>query len=426
MMRVMPVSMLFQYTSNNISLWGFIKVKLGIDRLLENSALRKKLKNRKIALLGHPASITSAGIHSLDAIMQAGGLKITSVFGPQHGLRGDVQDNMIETHDYIDPKYKIPVYSLYGKVRRPTDEMLESFDVILIDLQNVGTRIYTFLTTLLYMLEASAASGKTVWVLDRPNPAGRPIEGSLLEKGQESFVGSSTFPMRHGLTLGEAARWFIDNHKIDVDCEVIEMKGYDPTKAPFFGWAKDLPWVNPSPNISSLNSTRCFPGTVLLEGTTLSEGRGTTVSLEVIGAPDLDPEKILQKMQTLAPNWMKGCMIRPCSFEPTFHKHQGKLCHGVQIHTDHPKYNHSTFRPYRFVALWLKALRLIAPGYPIWRDFEYEYEKNRMPIDVINGGPKLRNWVDTPDATVGDFDKMLKTDEKYWAKTRKKFLIYPS
>jgi uncharacterized protein YbbC (DUF1343 family) len=400
-------------------------MKLGIDRVLEESDLRAALRDRRVALLAHPASITSGLVHSLDALGSVPGVRLTAAFGPQHGIRGDKQDNMIETEDTLDPARGIPVFSLYGKVRRPTREMCDTFDVLLVDLQDVGTRIYTFLTTLLYALEAGAAYGKEIWVLDRPNPAGRPIEGTRLLPGHESFVGASTLPMRHGLTLGEAARWFVAHFRLDVSFRVIEMKGYDPDAAPGYGWPLgQLPWVNPSPNAASLNMARCFPGTVILEGTTLSEGRGTTVPLEGVGAPDIDRDAILATMRENRPEWMRGAFVRPCSFEPTFHKHVGRLCHGIQVHTDWVGYEHAAFRPYRLITLFLKALRQVHPDYAIWRNHPYEYTENRLPVDVIDGGPLLREWVDDPRAGFEEREARLLRDEAEWAEERRPALLY--
>ena len=243
---------------------------------------------------------------------------LTAAFGPQHGLRGDKQDNMVESPDFLDPQLGIPVFSLYGQVRQPTAAMLETFDVLLIDLQDLGCRIYTFITTLRYVLEAAARHGKSVWVLDRPNPIGRPIEGTSLRAGWESFVGAGEMPMRHGLTLGEMGYWFIRRLALDVDYRVIEMTGWEPRSAPGFGWPLgDRTWVNPSPNAPNLWMARCYPGTVMLEGTTLSEGRGTTRPLELFGAPELDVTALVREMQRLAPQWLAGCKLRPCWFEPT-------------------------------------------------------------------------------------------------------------
>lgn len=400
-------------------------MRLGIDRLLADPTLRAPLAGKRVAVLGHPASVTSGLVHTLDAVASLPDVQLTAALGPQHGMRGDVQDNMIETGDEHDAALGIPVFSLYGSVRRPTPAMLDTFDVLLVDLQDVGTRIYTFLTTLLYVLEAGASSGKQVWVLDRPNPAGRPIEGTRLLPGHESFVGASVLPMRHGLTLGEAARWFRAHHRLDVDLTVIDMEGYDPDAAPGYGWCPgQLCWVNPSPNAASLNMARCFPGTVLLEGTTLSEGRGTTVPLEVVGAPDLDRDGVLAQMRALAPDWLEGCRIRPCAFEPTFHKHVGQLCHGVQLHTDWAGYDHARFRPYRLVTLFLKAVRLRHPDYPLWRDHPYEYTEGRLPIDVIDGGPGARTWVDDLDAGIAEREAALRADEAAWLEERAPHLAY--
>ncbi|HTG98084.1 MAG TPA: DUF1343 domain-containing protein [Burkholderiales bacterium] len=398
-------------------------MKFGIDRLLADKALRKPLAGRRVALLAHPASVTGGLAHSLDAL-SAAGIKLTAAFGPQHGLRGDKQDNMIESPDFNDRVHGIPVFSLYGKVRRPTPPMMAPFDVLLVDLQDLGCRVYTFLTTLRYVLEAAARHGKSVWVLDRPNPAGRPVEGVKLRAGWESFVGAGALPMRHGMTLGEAARWFIRQHKLDLDFKVVEMKGWKPDAAPGYGWPLgEREWVNPSPNAPSVSMARCYPGTVMLEGTTLSEGRGTTRPLELFGAPDLDPAAILEAMSSLQPGWLRGCRLRPCWFEPTFHKHAGKLCAGIQIHVEGPGYDHGAFRPWRLMALAFKAIKALQPDYPLWRDFPYEYE-TRLAIDVINGGPLLRTWVDDAAAKPGDLDAAASADEKAWRAERKGVLLY--
>ncbi|NLN75985.1 MAG: DUF1343 domain-containing protein [Armatimonadetes bacterium] len=400
-------------------------MNLGIDELLRNSAARKALEGRRTAVLGHPASVTRDCLHTLDVLMACPGIKVTSAFGPQHGMLGDKQDNMVESDDFVDARYGIPVFSLYGDVRRPTDEMMETFDVLLVDLQDIGTRIYTFITTLTYMIEACAAHNKSIWVLDRPNPAGRPAEGTILEPGWESFVGAGPMLMRHGMTPGEIAKWWVALKRLDVDLNVIQMTGYDPDAAPGYGWpVLELSWINPSPNASSLNMARCFPGTVLLEGTTLSEGRGTTTALEIMGAPDIDYDLIVNKMAALAPEWMRGCIVRKCHFEPTFHKHVGKLCAGLQIHTDNEHYRHDEFRPYRLVTLMLKSIRLNYPDYPIWRVFPYEYETERLAVDLLSGGTFLREWVDNPDAQPEDFEERLIEDERAWMEIRAPYLLY--
>jgi uncharacterized protein YbbC (DUF1343 family) len=402
-----------------------MSTKFGIDRLLAESALRKPLAGRRVALLAHPASVTRELAHSLDALSARRGLRLTAAFGPQHGLRGDKQDNMIESSDYHDPVHGIPVFSLYGEVRRPTDAMLDTFDVLLVDLQDLGCRVYTFVTTLRYVLEAAAQKKKAVWILDRPNPVGRPVEGLRLRAGWESFVGAGALPMRHGLTLGELARWFVATLRLDVDCQVVAMKGWQPEHAPGFGWPLGKrTWINPSPNAPNLWMARCYPGTVMLEGTTLSEGRGTTRPLEVLGAPDLEPRALLKGMEALAPAWLAGCRLRTCSFEPTFHKQAGKLCGGLQIHVEDESYDPVTFRPWRLLALALKALRRLQPDYPLWRDFPYEYERGRLAIDVINGSELLRSWVDDAAAMPGDLEALAEPDESAWRSEREAYFLY--
>lgn len=398
-------------------------MKFGIDRLLADPELRAPLEGKRVALVAHPASVTEDLVHSLDALIAAG-IDVTCAFGPQHGLKGDKQDNMVETANELDPVYGIPVYSLYGEVRRPSPEMMAGADVFLFDLQDLGCRIYTFVTTLLYLLEAAAEQGKAVWVLDRPNPAGRPVEGTTLLPGQESFVGAGPMPMRHGLTLGEMGLWFVRRFELDVEYRVIEMSGWEPD-GPGFGWPESRIWINPSPNAANLNMARAYAGTVMLEGATLSEGRGTTRPLEVLfGAPDIDAKAVLSAMQRIAPDWLTGCAVRECWFEPTFHKHAGTLCSGLMIHAEGKFYDHHAFRPWRLQALAFKAIRQLYPDYPIWRDFPYEYEFQRLAIDVINGGPALREWVDDPAALPGDLDLIAGRDEAAWKAEIADLLLY--
>ncbi|MFA7263339.1 MAG: DUF1343 domain-containing protein [Caulobacter sp.] len=400
-------------------------MKFGIDRLLADPALRADLKGRRVALLAHPASVTADLTHSIDALVACPDLKITAAFGPQHGMRGDLQDNMMESPDFTDPVYGFPVFSLYGETRRPTGQAMGTFDVLLVDLQDLGCRIYTFITTLLYVLEAAAEHGKEVWVLDRPNPAGRPVEGLTLLPGWESFVGAGPMPMRHGLTLGELGQWFVRTRSLDVVYRVIEMEGYDPAAAPGYGWPLgERSWINPSPNAPNLSMARAYAGTVMLEGTNLSEGRGTTRPLELFGAPDIDARKVIAEMNALAPQWLTGCRLRDIWFQPTFHKHVGQLCNGVQIHVDDPAYDHAAFKPWRVQALAFKAIRRLYPDYPLWRDFPYEYVFDKLAIDVINGGPGLREWVDDPAATPDDLDALTTPDERAWIEARRPYLLY--
>jgi uncharacterized protein YbbC (DUF1343 family) len=400
-------------------------VKFGIDRLLGEAALRKPLVGRRVALLAHPASTTHDLTHSLDALAGHRDLTLSAAFGPQHSLRGDKQDNMVESADFVDSRYGIPAFSLYGQVRRPTAAMMDYFDVLLVDLQDIGTRVYTFITTVRYFLEAAAAHRKAVWILDRPNPIGRPIEGLRLREGWESFVGAGPLPMRHGLTLGELARWFVRRLGLDVELEVVTMEGWAPERAPGYGWPLgERTWVNPSPNAPNPWMPRCYPGTVMLEGTTLSEGRGTTRPLELFGAPELAPWLLIAKMESIAAQWIGGCRLRPCWFEPAFQKHMGKLCAGLQIHVEDSAYDHERFRPWRLVALALKAIRGMQPDYELWRDFPYEYEHHRLAIDLINGSELLRQWVDDPVATAADLDALAIPDEAAWRDERDAVLLY--
>ncbi len=399
-------------------------MKFGIDRLIEDATLQAALKGKRVALLAHPASVTANLTHSLDALAACPDIRLTAAFGPQHGLRGDKQDNMMETADFTETLYGIPVFSLYGEVRRPTGQMLSTFDTILIDMQDLGCRIYTFITTLLYVLEAAAEHGKEVWVLDRPNPAGRPVEGMTLQPGWDSFVGAGPMPMRHGMTLGEMGHWFIDHYKLDVEYRVITMDGYDPDAAPGYGWPAERTWINPSPNAPNLMMARAYAGTVLLEGTTLSEGRGTTRPLELFGAPNIDARAVIAEMRRVAPEWLTGCVLRDCWFEPTFHKHVGTLCSGVMIHAEGAGYDHVQFKPWRIQALAFKAVRTLYRHYDLWRDFPYEYTFGKLPIDVINGGPGLRLWVDDMAASPADLDALTLPDEAAWVETRKPYLLY--
>lgn len=399
-------------------------IRLGIDRILKEKVWSRKLGTRRVALLAHPASATAKLEHSLDALRKQTDFNITAAFGPQHGMRGEKQDNMIESQDYRDPVHGIPVFSLYGKVRRPTREMLDSFDVMLVDLQDVGCRIYTFLTTLFYVLEDCAKAGKAVWVLDRPNPAGRAVEGNRLDLNFLSFVGGAPIPMRHGLTLGEAALWYKDLMGLELELEVIQMQGYKPDARPGCGWPEELVWINPSPNMPRLTTARQYAGTVLLEGTKLSEGRGTTRPLENFGAPDIDSGKILAAMKKNFSSWLDGCVVRPTFYEPTFHKFKGQLVNALQIHVDNSVYWPKKFRPYRLIAAYLKSVRRLYPDYDLWLKPPYEYETVKMPIDILSGNSYLREWVDAPSSKSGDLERYLAQEEKSWIIERRRYLLY--
>jgi len=397
--------------------------QFGIERLLGENDLQEKLMDKRLAFLGHPASVTQDLKHSLDQLIANPKFKVVAAFGPQHGMRGEKQDNMIESDDYIDPVLKIPVYSLYGKVRRPTPQMMKGWDVLLIDMQDVGCRIYTFLTTLFYMMDAVAGTNQEIWVLDRPNPAGREIEGHTLDMKFESFVGAAPVPMRHGLTLGEAALWYRDHKKMKINLHVVGMKGYRPKDVPHYGWPQ-VAWVNPSPNIPRVSCTRIYPGTVLIEGTNISEGRGTTVPLEIFGLPKIDMNQVLKEMREMAPQWTEGCVIRPAFFEPTFHKFKGELVSALQVHVDGPFYNPQIFRPYRLVNLFFKAVHRVKPDFEIWRQPPYEYEEKLMPIDILSGHSLLRDWVAQAKPNIKEWDESLKRDEEAWEEARREFLLY--
>ncbi len=399
-----------------------MKTRFGIEVLLENKSLLKSFGRRRIGLVCHPGSVNENLQHSLDLLFPK--LNVTCAFGPQHGAQGEKQDNMVESEDTQHPIYKIPMYSLYGKVRKPTAQMMDHFDVLIFDLQDIGCRIYTFLTTLLYLQQACELAGKKLIVLDRPNPAGRIIEGLSLEDGWQSFVGAASIPMRHGMTLGEMALYFKETLTPRLDLQVVKMKKYHPRRKHDFGWVPSRPWVNPSPNAANLNMARCFAGTVLFEGTHLSEGRGTTRPLELVGAPDIDILRVLDLMKKKAPQWMRGVLLRTCFFQPTFQKHSGKMCHGFQMHTDYKGFDPSLFRPYRIVALFLKCLREAYPTYEIYRDFSYEYIDGKLPFDSINGGTQLREWIENKNANVADLEKRLRKDEMRWAKFSEKFHLY--
>lgn len=404
-------------------------MKLGLERLIGEAKLKSQLKGRRVGLVAHPASVAQCPTmqkprelqHSLDAL-KAAKIPVTCAFGPQHGMRGEKQDNMIESDDFTDPKHGIPIFSLYGKTRRPSEKMLEHCDTFLFDLQDVGCRIYTFLTTLFYIMEDAARTGRAVWVLDRPNPAGRVMEGSKLDMKFASFVGAAPTVMRHGLTLGEAGEWYKNLRHLNLEYRVVKMQGYDPTKKPGFGWPLgERAWVNPSPNMPRLSTARMYAGTVLIEGTKLSEGRGTTRPLELMGAPGLDGDQwvkaILKTIKTSA-------ILRPCFFEPTFQKHTKQLCAGFQIHVDHPGYQHAKFQPYRIVCAALKTLRQLKPDFDLWLSPPYEYETEKMPIDILSGDSFLREWVDDPSAKWADLERKLARDEAEWKKETREYFLY--
>ncbi|MCY3545379.1 MAG: DUF1343 domain-containing protein [Gemmatimonadetes bacterium] len=365
------------------------------------------LRHARLGLIAHPASVTSELQFSADAI-RAAGYDLRALFGPQHGARGEKQDNMIESDHYTDPVTGLTVHSLYGEVRKPTPEMLRGLDAVLFDLQDVGVRVYTFVWTMALAMEACADAGVRFVVLDRPNPIGGVRrEGPVLREEYRSFVGLHPVPLRHGLTCGEMARWLNVERGIGCDLTVI----------PCESWRRDmswddtgLPWVMPSPNLPTPDSCVVYPGMVLIEGTNLSEGRGTTRPFELFGAPWLDPVALVARLGRAR---LRGVAFRPCHFEPTFQKHAGSLCGGAQLHVTDP----DAFEPVRTAVEIFTAARQLAPRDFAWLEPPYEYEETLSPIDILWGGPELREGVDadatadgileTVDAEVGAFDKSV-------------------
>lgn len=391
---------------------------LGCEALLADSAKLKKLKSKKIAMVVGPASVNSELQNSFELFLKAG-LSIELLIGLQHGFDGAKQDNMIETPHGVHKTQKIPIYSLYSETRRLSKDAFDQFDVLLFDIQDVGCRIYTYLTSLLYILEDCSLENKEVWVLDRPNPVGREPEGFLLQEDWKSFVGAVPILLKHGLTLGEAALWYKDLKSLAVKLVVISMQNYNIEKEP---WPKHLSWVNPSPNLPRLSSTIIYPGSVLLEGTTLSEGRGTTRPLEVLGAPYLDTSKILKILKKDFFAYLENCIIRETYFEPCFHKFKSQSCKAFQIHVDHKVYTQS-FKAFRLVSSLLKVIKQVHPDQSLWSSPPYEYEYEKTPIDLISGSDFLRKWVDS-GSSIKLLEEKLKSDELSWLKQRKEFLLY--
>lgn len=356
-------------------------VHTGITGLL--SSARPELRSAKLGLIAHPASVTSDLTDSVDALITAG-FQISALFGPQHGFFGDKQDNMVESQSFVDPRLGIPVYSLYGDVRQPTPKMLDGLDAVLFDLQDVGVRVYTFVWTMLLAMEACRDAGVKFVVLDRPNPiTGAAREGPVLEPGFESFVGLYPLALRHGLTAGEIAR--LANEAFGIGCNLDVVQCADWTRTEWYDQT-GLPFVIPSPNLPTLDSCIVYPGMVLLEGTNLSEGRGTTRPFEIFGAPFLDPHRLVTVLRDFE---LPGVAFRQCSFEPTFQKHAGLLCGGAQLHV----IDRDEFRPVETAVSILHAVRQMTSEFD-WRPPPYEYETEKMPIDILWGNDKLRSAIE--------------------------------
>jgi uncharacterized protein YbbC (DUF1343 family) len=355
---------------------------LGSERLLASS----RLNGLRVGILANPASINHDFRHAVDLLTHSNRFKLAAIFGPQHGYRSDLQDNMIETPHAKDRRRNVPIFSLYSETREPTKEMLGLIDVLVIDLQDVGARIYTFIYTMANCLRAAARYGLPVIVCDRPNPiGGTQVEGPTLEPGFESFVGQFRMPMRHGMTIAELARLFNEHHRINANLEVVPMEGWSRD---MYWDATDLPWVMPSPNMPTLDTAIVYPGTVLYEGTLLSEGRGTTRPFELIGAPWLDGDELVLRMNKVG---LEGVHFRGVTFEPTFQKHARATCSGCQIHVT----SRAEFLPVKAGVSLLRECYGSAPDRFQWRDPPYEYEHDKMPIDILAGSPALRQQIES-------------------------------
>ena len=386
-------------------------VTLGIDRLL--TADRRLVQGRRVGLVCNPASINPAFRHSADLLFDDPDVTLAAIFGPQHGFRADLQDNMIETPHARDRRRDVPIFSLYSEVREPSAEMLKGLDAIVIDLQDVGTRVYTYIYTMANCMRAAARHGVRVIVCDRPNPVnGTDIEGHLLDTAYASFVGQFPIPLRHGMTIGELARLFNAVFGLNAELDVVPMDGW--RRSMFFDETR-LPWVIPSPNLPTLDSAVVYPGAVLFEGTQLSEGRGTTRPFELIGAPWIDGERYAEAMNARA---LPGIHFRPVFFEPTFQKHARQSCGGCQLHVT----DRNAFLPVRTTAEMLDEFRRQDPAKFAWRQPPYEYEPEKMPIDILYGSPTLREAVDA--GSIAPLLASAARDEEAFRKTRQPFLLY--
>ena len=382
----------------------------GIDRLLASG----DLAGRRVGLVCNPASIDAAFRHTAERLRRAPDVTLAALFGPQHGFRSDVQDNMVETPHARHPAWDIPIHSLYSDRREPTAAMFDGLDVLVIDLQDVGTRVYTYIYTMANCLRAAARHGLPVVVCDRPNPiGGAQVEGPLLEPGHESFVGQFPIPLRHGLTIGELARLFNDHFGLGAELQVARLDGWERTA---YHDATGLPWVMPSPNLPTLDSAVVYPGAVLFEGTNLSEGRGTTRPFELLGAPWVDGEALAARIADAA---LPGVVARSAHFEPTFQKHAGRPCGGCQLHVT----DRGAFRPVLTAVAVLQAIRRADPARFAWRDPPYEYERTKQPIDILAGSAALRRQLDA-DVDAAEIAAGWDADVAAFAAVRSRFLLY--
>jgi uncharacterized protein YbbC (DUF1343 family) len=397
-------------------------LQLGLTRLLSDETYGRLLRDRRVGLVGHEASVDERCRHGLDLFREAQGrlgFRLTAVFSPQHGFWGQDQDNMIETPH---AEWKgIPLYSLYSDTRKPTAAMLADVDTVVVDLQDIGTRIYTFAYTMSHVMEAAAELGKEVVVLDRPNPIdGRTVQGTMLDAAYRSFVGLYPMPTRHGMTMGELARWMNERHELNLGRRV-------PLHVvPMTGWAREAYWhdldlvfVSPSPNIPTPDSCLTFPGFVYFEGTNVSEGRGTTRPLEQCAAPYIKPEPLLAYLDREYPSWSKGAYVRPTGFQPTFQKHAGRVCFGAFVHP----VDRRAFNPVRTGLALLRGIVALHPADFAWKQPPYEYEHDRLPIDVISGGPWVREWAEGAHPW-SDLDAREKADTARFEADRRPYLLY--
>ena len=387
-----------------------MSVTLGSSQLLNSG----RLKGRRVGIVSNPASVDAGFTHIVDALMQSPDVTLGAIFGPQHGFRSDVQDNMIETPHRDDPGRRVPVFSLYSETREPTADMLRGLDVLVVDLQDIGARIYTYIYTMANCLRAGARHGVRVVVCDRPNPInGVDVEGAALAPGFESFVGQFPIPMRHGLTIGELARLFNAEFALGAELEVVEMEGW---RREMFAGETGLPWVMPSPNMPTLDTAVVYPGTVLFEGTLLSEGRGTTRPFELVGAPGIEAERFAREMNELE---LPGAFFRPAVFEPTFQKHAKQPCGGCQIHVT----DRRAFKPVLTGAALIAMFHRATPGRPLWRQPPYEYEHEKLPIDILAGSPQFRQQIEA-GTDAGRMAESWAADERAFRDRRAPYLLY--
>jgi len=381
---------------------------------LGSARLPARLAGHRVGLLSNAASVDAGFRHVVDLVAGAPGVRLAALFGPQHGVRADVQDNMVETAHGRHPDLDIPVYSLYGETREPTPAMLAGLDLLVVDLQDVGTRVYTYIHTLSHCLRVCAAEGVGVVVCDRPNPiGGLAVEGPMLEPGFASFVGLHPVPLRHGLTIGEMARLCNEAFGFGAALEVLPMEGW---RREMLHDATGLPWVLPSPNLPTLDSAIVYPGMVLFEGTALSEGRGTTRPFELVGAPWLSAAPLAAAMNGLA---LPGVHFRPAEFQPTFQKHAGVTCGGCQLHVT----DRTAFRPVATAVALLSECRRQAPERFAWREPPYEYETRRPPIDILAGSARLREGIDAGlprEVVTAELDRGLEA----FGRLRARYLLY--